>query len=215
MQELRHSLNLSGLKVGLGIDRLDYTKGIPERFEAMDIFFRKYPHYQQRFTFMQLGPPSRLEIDSYKQLNAQIDSWEKEIKATYGRGGWQPVIVLKDHYSQEEMVAFYRLADVMVISALHDGMNLVAKEYVASRVDGQGALLLSPFTGAAHELTGAYRINPYYPEGMADAIFQALEDPPEYKAARMATMRAWVQEHNIFQWSAHLLQTLIELSQRK
>jgi trehalose-6-phosphate synthase len=213
VQELRHNLSLSGLKVGLGVDRLDYTKGIPERFEAIDTFFRKYPHYQQRFTFIQLGPPSRFQIESYKQLNALIDSWEEEINAKYGQGRWKPVIVLKGHYSQEEVVAFYRLADVMVISALHDGMNLVAKEYVASQVNDEGALLLSPFTGAAQELTGAYSINPYNPEETADVIFQALEDPPEEKSARMAAMRAWVREHNIFQWSARFLQALMELSQ--
>ena len=100
----------------------------------------------------------------------------------------------------------------MVISALHDGMNLVAKEYVASQVNDEGALLLSPFTGAAQELTGAYSINPYNPEETADVIFQALEDPPEEKSARMAAMRAWVREHNIFQWSARFLQALMELS---
>ena len=214
VQELQHSLGLSGLKVGLGVDRLDYTKGIPERFEAIDIFFRKYPQYQQQFTFIQLGPRSRLQIESYKQLNALIDSWEEEINAKYGQGRWKSVIVLKGHYSQEEVVAFYRLADVIVISALHDGMNLVAKEYVASQVNDEGALLLSPFTGAAQELTWAYRINPYDPEETANVIFQALEDPPEEKSARMAAMRSWVQEHNIFQWSAHFLQALIEISQR-
>ena len=142
-----------------------------------------------------------------------MNSWEEEINAKYGQGRWKPVIVLKGHYSQEEIVALYRLADVMVISALHDGMNLVAKEYVASQVNDEGALLLSPFTGAAHELTGAYSINPYNPEETADVIFQALEGPPEHKAARMAAMRSWVQEHNIFQWSAHFLQALVELSQ--
>jgi len=211
LRELQHSLNLSGLKVGLGVDRLDYTKGIPERLEAIDIFFRKYPQYHQRFTFIQLGPQSRLHIQSYKQLNALVDSWEEEINSKYGQGRWKPVIVLKGHYSQEEVVAFYRLADVMVISALHDGMNLVAKEYVASRVEGEGALLLSPFTGASRELTGAYTINPYNPEETADAIFQTLEDPLEQKAARLAAMRAWVQEHNIFKWSANFLQALIHL----
>ena len=213
MQDLHHSLSLSSVKIGLGVDRLDYTKGIPERFEAIDFFFRKYPHYQQRFTFIQLGPRSRLQIESYKQLNARIDSWEEEINAKYGQGRWKPVIVLKEHYSQEEVVAFYRLADIMVISALHDGMNLVAKEYVACRIGDDGALLLSPFTGASRELTGAYCINPYNPEETADVIFQALEDSPEEQSARMAAMRAWVREHNIFQWSAYFLQALIDLSQ--
>lgn len=211
VQELRRVLNLRGLKVGLGVDRLDYTKGIPERLEAIDIFFRKYPQYQKRFSFIQLGPQSRLHIPSYQELNAKVDYWQEMINSTYAQGRWKPVIVLKGHFSQEEVVAFYRLADVMVINSLHDGMNLVAKEYVASRTEGDGALLLSPFTGAARELTGAYSVNPYDPEAIADAIYQALEDPPEHKASRMAAMRSWVREHNIFQWSAQFLQALIHL----
>jgi trehalose 6-phosphate synthase len=211
VQEIRRVLNLRDVKVGLGVDRLDYTKGIPERLEALDIFFRKYPQYQQRFTFIQLGPQSRLHIPSYKDLNTQVDYWEEILNSTYAQGRWKPVIVLKGHYSQEEVVAFYRLADVMVINSLHDGMNLVAKEYLASRVDGDAALLLSPFTGAARELSGVYTINPYNPEEIADAIFQALEDPRETKSERLAAMRSWVQEHNIFQWSAHFLQALIHL----
>ncbi len=212
VRELRRVLNLGDLRVGLGVDRLDYTKGIPERLEAIDIFFRKYPQYQHRFSFIQLGPQSRLHIPTYQELNAKVDYWHEMINSTYAYGRWKPVILLKGHFSQEEVVAFYRLADVMVINALHDGMNLVAKEYVASRVDGVGALLLSPFTGAARELSGAYTINPYNPEEIADAIFQALEDPEEAKAARLAAMQSWVQEHNIFQWSARFLQALIHLS---
>jgi trehalose 6-phosphate synthase len=207
--QLRHRFNLSGLKVGLGVDRLDYTKGIPERLEAVNIFFQKYPQYQGRFTFMQLGPVSRLNIPQYKQLNALVDSLEVEINSRYAYGRWKPVIVVKAHLSQEEIVPYYCLADVMVVSSLHDGMNLVAKEYVASRVNGDGALLLSPFTGAARELGWAYSINPFNPEEIADNIYKALEDPPEEKAARMASMRQWVREHNIFSWAARILEDLI------
>jgi trehalose 6-phosphate synthase len=207
--QLRHRFNLSGLKVGLGVDRLDYTKGIPERLEAVNIFFQKYPQYQGRFTFIQLGPVSRLNIPQYKQLNALVDSLEVEINSRYAYGRWKPVIVVKAHLSQEEIVPYYCLADVMVVSSLHDGMNLVAKEYVASRVNGDGALLLSPFTGAARELGWAYSINPFNPEEIADNIYKALEDSPEEKAVRMASMRHWVQEHNIFFWAARILEDLI------
>ncbi|MCE5243023.1 MAG: trehalose-6-phosphate synthase [Syntrophobacteraceae bacterium] len=211
LRELQRSLNLGGVKVGLGVDRLDYTKGIPERMEALNIFFHKYPQYHRRFTFVQLGPQSRLHIPSYKQLNALVDSWQEDINAQYAQGRWKPVIVLKENYSQEDVVAFYRLADVMVVNSLHDGMNLVAKEFVASREDGQSALLLSPFTGAARELAGAYTVNPFNPEETADTIFQALEDSPEAKMARLAPMRAWVKEHNIYHWSAQFLQALIHI----
>jgi trehalose 6-phosphate synthase len=206
--QLRHRFNLSGVKVGLGVDRLDYTKGIPERLEAINIFFQKYPQYQGRFTFIQLGPVSRLNIPLYKQLNALVDSLEVEINSRYARGRWKPVIVVKAHLSQEEIVPYYRLADVLVVSSLHDGMNLVAKEYVASRVDDDGALLLSPFTGAARELVWAYGVNPFNPEEIADNIFKALKDPPGEKTARMAPMRHWVREHNIFFWAARILEEL-------
>ncbi|MEW6387743.1 MAG: trehalose-6-phosphate synthase [Thermodesulfobacteriota bacterium] len=211
MAELRHQFKVEGVKVGLGIDRLDYTKGIPERLEALDIFFSKYPQYQGRFTFIQLGPQSRLHISKYKDLNTRVDALEEEINSKYQVGRWKPLIFIKTHLSQEEIVPFYRLADVMVVSSLHDGLNLVAKEYVASRVDGNGALLLSPFTGAARELTPAYTINPYNPEEIADAIYKALEDPPPEKAANMETMRAWVREYNIYNWAAQFLQTLAHL----
>jgi trehalose 6-phosphate synthase len=121
------------------------------------------------------------------------------------------VIVLKGHLDQEEIVPYYRLADVMVVSSLHDGMNLVAKEYVASRVDGGGALILSPFTGASRELTSAYTVNPYNPEDLADVLFRTLEAPDEERAARMANMRNWVREHNIYHWAAQYLQALAQL----
>jgi trehalose 6-phosphate synthase len=211
MAELRHQFKVEGIKVGLGVDRLDYTKGIPERLQALDLFFAKYPQYQGRFTFIQLGPQSRLHISEYKDLNARVDALEEEINSKYGWGRWKPLVLFKTHLSQEEIVPFYRLADIMVVSSLHDGLNLVAKEYVASRVDGDGALLLSPFTGAARELTWAYTINPYNPEEIADAIFKALEDPPSEKAANMEAMRAWVREHNIYHWAAQFLQTLAHL----
>ncbi|OGP74837.1 MAG: trehalose-6-phosphate synthase [Deltaproteobacteria bacterium RBG_13_58_19] len=211
MAELRHQFKVEGIKVGLGVDRLDYTKGIPERLQALDLFFTKYPQYQGRFTFIQLGPQSRLRISQYKDLNARVDALEEEINSKYGWGRWKPLVLFKTHLSQEEIVPFYRLADVMVVSSLHDGLNLVAKEYVASRVDGDGALLLSPFTGAARELTWAYTINPYNPEEIADAIYKALEDPLSEKAANMEAMRAWVREHNIYNWAAQFLQTLAHL----
>jgi trehalose-6-phosphate synthase len=209
--ELRRRLNLQGIIVGLGLDRFDYTKGIPERIEGLKIFFEKYPQYQGRFTFLQLGPLSRQHIRDYKRLTAKVDSLEEEINSTYGFGRWKPLIVIKGHLPHEEIVPFYRLADVMVVNSLHDGMNLVAKEFVASRVDGDGALILSPFTGAARELTGAFNVNPYHPEDIADAILSVLESSQEERAARMESMRAWVREHNIYNWAAQYLMALTHL----
>jgi trehalose 6-phosphate synthase len=208
---LRHRLNLHGVKVGLGLDRFDYTKGIPERLEALKIFFQKYPQYQGRFTFIQLGPLSRQHIKSYKRLTAKVDFLEEEINSEYGFGRWKPLLVLKGHLSHEEIVPYYLLADVMVVSSLHDGMNLVAKEYVASRIDHQGALILSPFTGASRELTSAYTVNPFNPENIADALFEALETSDEDRSTRMENMRAWVQDHNIYYWAAQYLRALLNL----
>ncbi|MFZ2088658.1 MAG: trehalose-6-phosphate synthase [Desulfobaccales bacterium] len=211
MAMLRYRLNLRDAKVGLGLDRFDYTKGIPERIEALKIFFQKYPQYLGRFTLIQLGPLSRQHIRSYKLLTAKVDFLEEELNSEYGQGRWKPLLVLKGHLSHEEIVPYYRLADVMVVSSLHDGMNLVAKEYVASRVDNQGALILSPFTGASRELTGAFTTNPFNPENIADAIFEALEASEDDRATRMENMRAWVQEHNIYYWAAQYLRALLNL----
>ncbi|MCL4501282.1 MAG: trehalose-6-phosphate synthase [Deltaproteobacteria bacterium] len=207
----RHRHNLDNIRVGLGVDRLDYTKGICERLQALDIFFEKYPQYQRRFTFVQLAPPSRVRIPEYKRLSAKVESLVEEINSKYATGRWRPVIFLKTHLSQEEIVPLYRMADALVVSSLHDGMNLVAKEYVASRVDEGGALILSNFTGAARELFSAYIINPFHPEGIADALLEALEAPPEDQGNRMTAMRAWVQEHNIYLWAAQYLRALLHL----
>jgi trehalose-6-phosphate synthase len=211
MATLRRRFNLQGVQVGLGLDRFDYTKGIPERLEALKIFFQKYPQYQGRFTFVQMGPLSRQHIRSYKRLNARVDFLEEEINSEYGLGRWKPLLVLRGHLSQEEIVPYYCLADVMVVSSLHDGMNLVAKEYVSSRVDGGGALILSPFTGASRELTAAYTVNPFNPEDLADVLFKTLESSEEERAIRMENMRAWVREHNIYYWAAQYLRALLHL----
>jgi trehalose 6-phosphate synthase len=215
MAELRHRFNLHNVKLGLGLDRLDYTKGIPERLQAVDIFFQKYPQYLGRFTFLQLSVVSRARIQPYKDLNTRVDDLEEKITSAYSQGRWKPLIMRKVHLSQEDIVPFYRLADIMLVSSLHDGMNLVAKEFVASRVDHRGSLILSPFTGSSRELTGAIHINPYNPEEIADAIFEALEGDEAEEAARMENMRAWVREHNIFHWAKEYLTSLFHLSQEE
>jgi trehalose 6-phosphate synthase len=206
--ELRDNLSLQGIRVGLGVDRIDYTKGIPERLEALNIFFQKYPQYLERFSLLQLGPSSRIHIPEYKNLSNVIDSLVETINQKYGTERWKPIIFFKSCFFQDELVAFYQLADVMVISSLHDGMNLVAKEYIASRNEEAGALLLSTFAGAAHELTWAYKINPYNPEEIADIIHIALNDPPAEKLSRMLAMRSWIKEHDIYYWAAKFFDSL-------
>ncbi len=145
----RHRLGLRDELLGIGIDRLDYTKGIPERLLAFDRLFEKYPEYLGRVVFVQIGVPSRSHIRQYQLLEDEIDDCVEKLNWKWGNGAWKPIVLLKQHHRSAEMIALHRLANFCVVSSLHDGMNLVAKEYVASRVDDDGALILSQFTGAA------------------------------------------------------------------
>jgi len=206
--ELRAEHRLNGVKVGVGIDRMDYIKGIPERLAAIDRFFEKYPEYRGHFVFLQLGPVSRTEIQKYKEYNATIENMVAEINRKYGTPGWQPVILHRTHLPPEEVTAYYLLADLCLVSSLHDGMNLVAKEYVAARGDGEGILVLSHFTGAARELEQAVLVNPYATDELADALKAALEMPPEEKAKRMERMRETVRENNIYRWAGKIITEL-------
>ena len=187
MERLTDELNLEGKVVGLGIDRIDYTKGIPHRLRAVGRFLEKCPEYLGKVVFIQAGVMSRTNIDAYQQLSDQIDQILDEINGRFGRHGWQPIIYMPNDLPNITLMALRRLARFCVVSSLHDGMNLVAKEYVASRFDEDGVLILSPFTGAAHELTDALIVNPYATEQFADAIRDAVEMPPEERRSRMVT----------------------------
>ena len=206
--ELRAEHRLNGVKVGVGIDRMDYIKGIPERLAAIDRFFEKYPEYRGHFVFLQLGPGSRTEIQKYKEYNTTIENLVAEINRKHGTPGWQPVILHRTHLPPEEVTAYYLLADLCLVSSLHDGMNLVAKEYVAARGGGEGILVLSHFTGAARELEQAVLVNPYATDELADALKAALEMPPEEKAKRMERMRETVRENNIYRWAGKIITEL-------
>jgi len=194
--------------LGVGVDRVDYTKGILERFRALETFFEKYPIYRGQFTFVQIGAPSRTHIRTYQNLMEEVTLEAERINRRFREGSWKPLVFLPKHHSHSEILPYYRCADLCMVTSLHDGMNLVAKEYIASRADGQGMLILSRFTGASHELTDALQVNPYDIEGMADAIHRALEMSPEERAARMARMRTYVREHNIYRWAATLIAEL-------
>jgi alpha,alpha-trehalose-phosphate synthase [UDP-forming] len=209
---LREELGLSGQMIGVGVDRVDYTKGIPERLQAIDRLLEKYPDYLGRFTFLQIGPESRVGIEEYKELNAEIDQIAGEVNARHGRDGWLPIRVLKGNYPQSDLIGLYLIADLCIVSSLHDGMNLVAKEFVSARPDGNGALLLSRFTGAARELDAAIMINPYDSERFADAIREALEMPPEERQRRMEAMRTVVGENNIYDWAVHVVTDIRRLA---
>ena len=214
MDRLTDELNLGGKVVGLGIDRIDYTKGIPHRFRAMGRFLEKFPEYIGKVVLVQAGVISRIQVDAYQQLSAQIEELLEEINGKFGRDGWQPIIYMPTDLPDLTLMALRRMARFCVVSSLHDGMNLVAKEYVASRFDEDGVLILSPFTGAALELTDALIVNPYAIEQFADAIHQAVEMPQEERRWRMVQMREIVRENNIYKWAALMVEDLMQGARR-
>src|SRR5436309_4608494 len=208
---LCEELGIEGSLLGVGVDRVDYTKGILERFRAIERFIESHPGYQNRFTFVQIGAHSRTHIERYHHFLDEVVAEAARINARFPAGRWKPVVLLKRHHSHEEIARFYRAASLCLVTSLHDGMNLVAKEFVASREDDQGVLILSTFAGAAHELSDALLVNPYDVQQLAAAILRGLEMPQEEQVARMRRMRQIVREHNIFRWAAHLLSDLTEI----
>ncbi|BBO18430.1 trehalose-6-phosphate synthase [Candidatus Brocadia pituitae] len=213
MMRLRKELGLKNQIIGVGLDRVDYTKGLPERFTAIDRFLERYPEYKGRFTFIQAGTISRIQIDDYRNYNDIIYDLMVEINHKYHSGRWTPIRLLKSHFNRISVQALYRLSDICIVSSLHDGMNLVAKEFIATRFDESGVLLLSRFTGAAEELTGSIQINPYATDTFADAIKTAVEMFPDEKKKRMQRMREQVQEHNVYKWGQSIVNELIKLQQ--
>jgi trehalose 6-phosphate synthase len=197
---------LSGCYIVLGVDRLDYTKGIPERIRGFRTLLERYPALHGRVTLIQIAVPSREGIRQYAQLQTELVRLLKEVNTCFGRPGWTPIRYLSRHFSRAELTAFYRAADVALITPVKDGMNLVSKEFCASRIDDTGVLVLSEFAGAAHELkTGALLVNPYDAEGIAAALYRALEMNPREAMRRMKRMRKRVRAHNVFEWSERIL----------
>jgi trehalose-6-phosphate synthase len=209
---LRRELNLEGKLVGVGMDRVDYTKGIPERLQALDRFLQDNPKYLGRVVFVQAGMPSRTQIDTYKAIGQRIEGLIKGINDKYGTDSWLPVIALTRQMTPLELQALRRIASFCVVSSLHDGMNLVAKEFVASRVDGDGVLLLSRFAGAAAELGDAVLINPFAIGEFAGRIKEAIEMPEAERRRRMKSLRGIVADHNIYRWGAEMVSRLISIA---
>jgi trehalose 6-phosphate synthase len=197
--------------IGVGVDRLDYTKGILERFRGIERFLEKYPRYQGAFTFVEIGAPSRTLIKRYHDLVAEVEAEADRINWRFKTKDWRPIVLLKKHHSHEEIQPFYKLADVCLVTSLHDGMNLVAKEFVASREDEQGVLILSQFAGASRELQDALLINPYDTEQLAEAIRYALEMDTNDQKVRMQRMRETLKNYNIYRWAARLVGELAQI----
>jgi trehalose-6-phosphate synthase len=204
-------LGIEASLIGVGVDRVDYTKGIIERFRGIERFLELYPAYQRRVAFVQIGAPSRTDIDRYRQFLDEVSAEAERINARFQAGRWKPIVFLKKHHSHEEIARYFRAASVCLVTSLHDGMNLVAKEFVASRDDDRGVLILSTFAGAAHELSDALLVNPYDVNQVGETIHRALEMSEEEQTTRMQRMRHIVREHNVYLWAANLLSDLTEI----
>lgn len=194
--------------LGIGIDRADYTKGIPERLAAIDHLLESREEYRGKLLFVQVAVPSRTRIGEYQSLNEEIRGLAEAINRRWSRNGWHPIYFCGRHLPQTELMALHRLADFCLVSSLQDGMNLVAKEFVASRSDDDGVLVLSSFTGAARELTSALLVNPFSADQMAEAVRRALAMPAEERRSRMRSLRRVVRENNIYTWAARLIDAL-------
>ena len=208
---LLKTLGSEAALMGVGVDRMDYTKGILERFLAIERFLEKYPRYQGVFTFVQIGAPSRTHIKRYHDLQAEVEAEVDRINWRFQADQWKPILLLNRQHSHKEIEPYYRAADLCLVTSLHDGMNLVAKEFVATRRDERGVLILSCFTGAARELRDALQVNPYDIDQTAEAIRAALEMQPDEKQIRMQRMRKLVREQNVYRWAGTLIGDLCEV----
>jgi trehalose 6-phosphate synthase len=202
---LRRRLRLGDRPLLVGVDRVDYTKGIPERLHAVDRLLTLHPEWRGRFHFVQIGAPSREHLPAYRALGEEVESLAEEINWHHRDGAWDPIVFLHEHCGPEVVYLLYRMAAGCVVSSLHDGMNLVAKEFIAARSDEQGALILSHFTGAARELSDAVLVNPYDTDAVAQAMHTALTMSPEEQRRRMVRMRRQVADNNIYRWAGMLL----------
>lgn len=206
--QLRDQYKLGNQRVVVGVERVDYTKGLPERLRAFERFLTKYPEYRERVSFVLLAAPSRTHIRRYRELVSEIEALADEVNWKHQTDHWKPLRLMIAHHGPRDVHAFLRMADVCVVSPLHDGMNLVAKEYVGARPTGDGVLILSEFAGAARELSEAVMINPYDTEQFADAIQFAMAMPEAEKRLRMQAMQAQVRERNVYRWAAQLLRAV-------
>jgi trehalose 6-phosphate synthase len=208
---LLRELGVQASYMGVGVDRVDYTKGILERFLSVERLLEKYPTYLGQFTFVQIGAPSRTHIKRYHDFLSEVEAEAERINWRFQSSSWKPIVFLKRQHTHHEIQRYYRTADLCLVTSLHDGMNLVAKEFIAARPDEQGSLILSRFTGAARELPDALIVNPYDIDQMAEAIHKALTMSPEERRSRMHRMRKAVREHNVYGWAAGLIGELCEV----
>jgi trehalose 6-phosphate synthase len=200
----RHGLPTNHL-IGVGVDRLDYTKGIEERLRAVECLLEREPEWAGRFTFIQVAAPTRHRIPQYQEYETRVREMAARINRRFADAPHPPVLLLVEHHEPESVYRYYRAADLCLVTSLHDGMNLVAKEFVSARDDERGVLILSQFTGAARELPEALIVNPYDTEQCATALHRALRMAPGEQRARMRLMRSLVREFNAYRWGGRML----------
>jgi trehalose-6-phosphate synthase len=191
--------------LAVGVDRYDYTKGILERLNAVERLLEKWPQWIGRFVFVQVAAPTRSSLDEYRNFQERVQRVAQRINERFGRPGYQPVHLLAQHHEHDQVTELFRAADICVVTSLHDGMNLVSKEFVAARDDQQGVLVLSRFAGAARELPEALIVNPYHVEETADALHRAATMPAAEQRERMASLRSTVREFNVYRWAGRML----------
>jgi trehalose 6-phosphate synthase len=205
-EAVRERLNLApNVKIGVGIERFDYTKGILDRMQAIDILLTEQPEWKNEFVFIQVAAPTRSKLSNYQQLQDEAEALARDINERHGSSGYEPIKLLIKHHDQDQVFELFRAADFCIVSSLHDGMNLVAKEFVAARDDEAGVLILSAFAGASRELSEALIVNPYNANAMAEAINRALRMTHTEQRERMRLMRDQVRERNVYRWAGQML----------
>jgi trehalose 6-phosphate synthase len=210
MVRWRRRLGRTAKLIGVGIERLDYTKGIPQRLQAIDALLEAHPELKQQFVFVQIAVPSRSHIAEYQKLEDEVENLVEQINFKWQEGSWKPIAFVKEHQNATSMMALHRLSNFFIVSSLHDGMNLVAKEFIGSRTDDDGVLVLSRFTGAARELNDALLVNPYAVHEVAEAMHAALTMAPEERSRRMRRMREHLERHNVYRWGGKVLSELLK-----
>jgi trehalose 6-phosphate synthase len=194
----------------LGVDRMDYTKGVPERLKAFRILLRRFPELRRRVTLLQVVVPSREEISNYKELRREVELLVSQINGEFTEAGWVPIHYMHRSLTRRQLLTYYRAADILLVTSLKDGMNLVAKEFCAAQVEECGVAIISEFTGAAAELQhGALVINPYDLAGIAEAIHRACVMPVEEKRSRMRLLRDIVRTYNVQSWADAFLSAVL------
>jgi trehalose 6-phosphate synthase len=206
--DLRRELGIGGSYLVLGVDRMDYTKGIPERLLAFERLLEEHPWYKEQIVFVQIAAPSRTRIRAYARLGAEVEELAGQINRRHQTAQWKPVILIERQCGRDEVRRYYHAADLCLVTPLHDGMNLVAKEFLEARADGDGMLVLSRFAGAAQELEDALLVNPYDIVEVSEAIHAGLQMDRGERRLRMGRMRQHVKEHNVYRWASEILTDL-------